>query len=43
VKSLFESTGFEAFTTTPEELAKFQLAESQKWQTIIKKAGIQPE
>ena len=43
VKSLFESTGFEAFTTTPEELAKFQAAESQKWQSIIKKAGIQPE
>jgi len=43
VKSLFDSTGFEAFTTTPEELAKFQLAESQKWQSIIKKAGIQPE
>lgn len=43
VKSLFDSTGFEAFTTTPEELAKFQQAESQKWQSIIKKAGIQPE
>jgi tripartite-type tricarboxylate transporter receptor subunit TctC len=42
-RSLFESTGFEAFTTTPEELAKFQAAESQKWQSIIKKAGIQPE
>jgi tripartite-type tricarboxylate transporter receptor subunit TctC len=42
-KSLFESTGFEPFTTTPEELAKFQLAESRKWQTIIKKAGIEPE
>ncbi|MDL1861095.1 tripartite tricarboxylate transporter substrate binding protein [Betaproteobacteria bacterium PRO7] len=42
-KSLFESTGFEAFTTTPEELAKFQLAESRKWQSIIKKAGIEPE
>jgi tripartite-type tricarboxylate transporter receptor subunit TctC len=42
-KSLFESTGFEAFTTTPEELATFQLAESQKWQRIIKQAGIEPE
>jgi tripartite-type tricarboxylate transporter receptor subunit TctC len=42
-KSLFESTGFEAFTTTSEELAAFQLAESQKWQRIIKKAGIEPE
>jgi tripartite-type tricarboxylate transporter receptor subunit TctC len=42
-RSLFESTGFEAFTTSPEELAKFQLAESQKWQSIVKKAGIEPE
>jgi tripartite-type tricarboxylate transporter receptor subunit TctC len=42
-KSLFEQTGFEAFPTTPEELAKFQLAESGKWQAIIKKAGIEPE
>jgi tripartite-type tricarboxylate transporter receptor subunit TctC len=42
-KSLFESTGFEPFTTTPEELATFQLAESKKWQRIIKKAGIEPE
>ncbi len=42
-KSLFESTGFEPFTTTPDELAKFQLAESGKWQQIIKRAGIEPE
>lgn len=42
-KSLFESTGFEAFTTSPDELAAFQLAESRKWQQIIKKAGIEPE
>lgn len=42
-KALFEQTGFEAFPTTPEELAKFQLAESGKWQAVIKKAGIEPE
>jgi tripartite-type tricarboxylate transporter receptor subunit TctC len=42
-KSLFEQTGFEAFPTAPEELAQFQLAESRKWQAIIKKAGIEPE
>lgn len=42
-KSLFESTGFEPFTTTPDELSKFQLAESRKWQSIIKRAGIEPE
>jgi tripartite-type tricarboxylate transporter receptor subunit TctC len=42
-KSLFEQTGFEAFPTAPEELAQFQLAESRRWQAIIKKAGIEPE
>jgi tripartite-type tricarboxylate transporter receptor subunit TctC len=42
-KSLFESTGLEPFTTTPEELAKFQQAESRKWAGIIKAAGIEPE
>jgi tripartite-type tricarboxylate transporter receptor subunit TctC len=42
-KSLFEQTGFEAFPTAPEELAQFQLAESRKWQAIIKKAGIELE
>ena len=42
-KSLFDSTGLEPFTTTPDELAKFQAAESQKWARIIKAAGIEPE
>ena len=42
-RSLFESTGLEPFTTTPDELAKFQQAESQKWSRIIKAAGIEPE
>ena len=42
-RSLFESTGLEAFTTTPDELAKFQQAEAQKWGRIIKSAGIEPE
>jgi tripartite-type tricarboxylate transporter receptor subunit TctC len=42
-KSLFESTGLEPFTTTPDELAKFQQAESRKWASIIKAAGIEPE
>ena len=35
--------GAEAWTTTPEELAKFQAAESQKWGKVIKAAGIEPE
>jgi tripartite-type tricarboxylate transporter receptor subunit TctC len=42
-KALFESTGLEGFTTTPDGLAKFQQAESQKWARIIKAAGIEPE
>jgi tripartite-type tricarboxylate transporter receptor subunit TctC len=42
-KALFDTTGFDTFTTTPDELAKFQQAESQKWARIIKAAGIVPE
>ncbi|MFN3568951.1 MAG: Bug family tripartite tricarboxylate transporter substrate binding protein [Polaromonas sp.] len=39
----YEASGTEVFTTTPEELGKFQAAESQKWGRIIKAAGISPE
>jgi tripartite-type tricarboxylate transporter receptor subunit TctC len=39
----YSSTGVEPFVTTPAELGKFQLAESDKWKNIIKKAGIEPE
>ena len=42
-KSFFDSTGAEAWTSTPEELAKFQAAEAQKWGKVIKAAGIEPE
>jgi tripartite-type tricarboxylate transporter receptor subunit TctC len=42
-KSFYEGTGTEAVISTPEELGKFQLAESAKWGAIIKKAGIAPE
>ena len=42
-KNFYESTGTEALASTPDELAKFQSAESQKWGRIIKAAGIQPE
>ena len=38
IKSLSEALG-----STPEELAKFQVAESAKWGKIIKSAGLQPE
>jgi len=43
VTSFYDKTGVDAFTTTPEELATFQLAETRKWGEIIKKANIQPE
>jgi tripartite-type tricarboxylate transporter receptor subunit TctC len=42
-KKFYESTGTEAVTSTPDELAKFQTAESLKWGRIIKAANIQPE
>ncbi len=42
-KQFFESTGTEAVTSTPQELAKFQGDEAQKWGRIIKAANIQPE
>jgi tripartite-type tricarboxylate transporter receptor subunit TctC len=43
MQSYYASTGTDAFTTTPAELAKFQAAESEKWKSVIKKAGIEPE
>jgi len=42
-RNFYESTGTEAVVSTPDELAKFQSAESQKWGRIIKAAGITPE
>ena len=42
-KQFFESTGTDAWTTTPDELAKFQAGEAQKWGRVIKAAGIEPE
>ena len=42
-KQFYANTGTDAATSTPEELAQFQAAESKKWGEIIKKAGIQPE
>ena len=41
--TFYRSTGTDVFTTTPEELGKFQADESLKWGRIIKAAGIQPE
>lgn len=42
-KSFYDTTGSEMWTTTPDELAKFQGSESQKWGKVIKAAGIEPE
>ncbi|VTU46708.1 Argininosuccinate lyase (plasmid) [Variovorax sp. SRS16] len=39
----YEPTGTEVYTTSPEELAKFQTAESQKWGRIVTAAGIEAE
>ena len=41
--AFYEPSGTEVFTSTPEELAKFQAAESQKWGRIVKAAGIEAE
>jgi tripartite-type tricarboxylate transporter receptor subunit TctC len=43
VKAHFAKNALVAFSTTPEELAKFQVAEAEKWGRIIKAAGIDPE
>ncbi|MEO8524897.1 MAG: tripartite tricarboxylate transporter substrate binding protein [Caldimonas sp.] len=42
-RTFFESTGSDPWTTTPDELAKFQGVEAQKWGRVIKAAGIEPE
>jgi tripartite-type tricarboxylate transporter receptor subunit TctC len=39
----YTSTGTDALAMTPDELARFQSAESTKWGRIIKAAGIEPE
>jgi tripartite-type tricarboxylate transporter receptor subunit TctC len=42
-QNFYATTGIDAFTTAPDELAKFQAAESQKWGRVIKAAAIEPE
>ncbi|GAB2460376.1 tripartite tricarboxylate transporter substrate binding protein [Comamonas humi] len=42
-QSFFEMSGSEAWTSTPQELAKFQASETKKWGQVIKAAGIDPE
>ena len=43
VKQLYERSSGIGATSTPEELARFQAAESVKWGKVIKAAGIEPE
>ena len=43
VKGFVTKGGMEVYTSTPQEMAKFQAAEAAKWSGIIKRAGIQPE
>ena len=42
-KKFYDTTGTEPVASSPDELAKFQHAESQKWGRIIKAAGIEAE
>lgn len=42
-KAFFETSGAEAWTSTPEELARHQAAETLKWGKVIRAAGIEPE
>jgi tripartite-type tricarboxylate transporter receptor subunit TctC len=42
-KNFFDGAGAEPWTTTSDELAKFQAAETQKWGKVIKAAGIEAE
>ncbi|MBU0748360.1 MAG: tripartite tricarboxylate transporter substrate binding protein [Gammaproteobacteria bacterium] len=42
-KNFFDNAGSEAWSTTPDELAKFQAAETVKWGKVIRAAGIEAE
>jgi tripartite-type tricarboxylate transporter receptor subunit TctC len=42
-QSFFEASGSVAWTTSPAELARFQVAETEKWGRVIKAAGITAE
>jgi tripartite-type tricarboxylate transporter receptor subunit TctC len=43
VSGFYGQNGFETLTSTPEELRKFQAAESEKWRKIITSSGIEKE
>jgi tripartite-type tricarboxylate transporter receptor subunit TctC len=42
-KTFFDTAGSEMWITTPDELARFQAVETQKWGRVIKAAGIEAE
>lgn len=42
-RAFFRSSATQAWTTRPAELAEFQRTEIQKWGSVIKAAGIEPE
>lgn len=42
-QAFYDTAGSEAWTTTSEELARFQAAETLKWGKVIKAAGIEAE
>jgi tripartite-type tricarboxylate transporter receptor subunit TctC len=43
VGNFYAQNGFETLTSTPDELRRFQTAESEKWRKIITSAGIEKE
>jgi len=43
VKATMRNAGFEAFSSSPEELGNFIKAQLGKWEKMVKDAGIQPE
>jgi tripartite-type tricarboxylate transporter receptor subunit TctC len=42
-KAFFDSVSNEAWSTSAEELARFQMSETDKWGKVIRAADIQPE
>nr|WP_094845098.1 tripartite tricarboxylate transporter substrate binding protein [Bordetella genomosp. 9] len=42
-RSFFANSATEPWTSTPEELVRFQASELEKWGKVVKAAGIQPE
>jgi tripartite-type tricarboxylate transporter receptor subunit TctC len=43
VRAQFAAMGFEAFSSTPEELADFTKLQRAKWAKLVKEAGIEPQ